>query len=63
MTLRMGIIGLGMMGRHHARVAREVEGVQLVAVADAKVAAELYAWWIGRRGPRITDQAERSSAP
>ena len=35
MTLRMGIIGLGMMGRHHARVAREVEGIDLVAVADA----------------------------
>jgi len=35
MTLRIGIIGLGMMGRHHARVAREVEGVELVAVADA----------------------------
>jgi predicted dehydrogenase len=31
----MGIIGLGMMGRHHARVAREIEGVELVAVADA----------------------------
>lgn len=35
MTLRIGIIGLGMMGRHHARVAREVAGVELVAVADA----------------------------
>lgn len=35
MTVRLGIIGLGMMGRHHARVAREVEGMQLVAVADA----------------------------
>lgn len=35
MTLRFGLIGLGMMGRHHARVAREVEGVELVAVADA----------------------------
>ncbi len=35
MTVRMGIIGLGMMGRHHARVAREVSGVELVAVADA----------------------------
>ncbi len=35
MTIKMGIIGLGMMGRHHARVAREVEGVELVAVADA----------------------------
>lgn len=35
MTLRFGLIGLGMMGRHHARVAREVNGVELVAVADA----------------------------
>ncbi len=31
---RMGLIGLGSMGRHHARVIREVEGMQLVAVAD-----------------------------
>jgi predicted dehydrogenase len=33
--LRVGLIGLGMMGRHHARVVREVEGLSLVAVADA----------------------------
>lgn len=33
--LRVGLIGLGMMGRHHARVVRELDGVQLVAVADA----------------------------
>jgi UDP-N-acetylglucosamine 3-dehydrogenase len=33
--LRVGLIGLGMMGRHHARVVREVEGLDLVAVADA----------------------------
>jgi predicted dehydrogenase len=33
--LRVGLIGLGMMGRHHARVIREVEGLDLVAVADA----------------------------
>ncbi|WP_141820014.1 Gfo/Idh/MocA family protein [Ornithinimicrobium humiphilum] len=30
----MGLIGLGSMGRHHARVIREVEGMELVAVAD-----------------------------
>lgn len=36
MTIRVGLIGLGMMGRHHARVAREVEGVKLVAVADER---------------------------
>lgn len=35
-NLRVGLIGLGMMGRHHARVIREVEGVDLVAVADAQ---------------------------
>ncbi|MGM7669978.1 Gfo/Idh/MocA family oxidoreductase [Microbacterium sp. A93] len=35
MTLRTGLIGLGMMGRHHARVMRTVEGTELVAVADA----------------------------
>lgn len=33
-TLRAGLIGLGMMGRHHARVLRALEGVELVAVAD-----------------------------
>jgi predicted dehydrogenase len=33
--LRVGLIGLGMMGRHHARVVREVDGLSLVAVADA----------------------------
>ena len=32
--LRVGLIGLGMMGRHHARVIREVDGMKLVAVAD-----------------------------
>lgn len=34
-TIRMGLIGLGAMGRHHARVIREVQGMELVAVADA----------------------------
>lgn len=33
-NLRAGLLGVGMMGRHHARVLREVEGVDLVAVAD-----------------------------
>ncbi|WP_122260758.1 Gfo/Idh/MocA family protein [Ornithinimicrobium cerasi] len=33
-TVRMGLIGLGSMGRHHARVIRSVEGMELVAVAD-----------------------------
>jgi len=33
-ALRAGLIGLGMMGRNHARALRAVEGVDLVAVAD-----------------------------
>lgn len=33
-NLRAGLIGLGAMGRHHARVLREIDGVDLVAVAD-----------------------------
>lgn len=34
-TLRAGLIGLGMMGRHHARNLKALDGVDLVAVADA----------------------------
>lgn len=34
-SLRAGLIGLGSMGRHHARVLRSLDGVELVAVADA----------------------------
>lgn len=33
-NLRAGLLGVGMMGRHHARVMREVEGIDLVAIAD-----------------------------
>jgi len=34
-NLRAGLIGLGMMGRHHARVLASLEGVELIGVADA----------------------------
>ncbi len=34
MTLRAGLIGLGMMGRNHARVLHALEGVDLVGIAD-----------------------------
>ena len=33
-TLRAALIGLGSMGRHHARNLRSIDGVELVAVAD-----------------------------
>lgn len=35
-NLRVGLVGLGMMGRHHARVLRELDGVDLVAIADGQ---------------------------
>ena len=34
-ALRVGVIGVGVMGSHHARVYDELPGAQLVAVADA----------------------------
>jgi predicted dehydrogenase len=34
MTLRAGLLGLGMMGRNHARVLHELDGLELVAAAD-----------------------------
>ncbi len=37
--LRAAVIGVGAMGRHHARVYTEIEGVRLVAVADPDEAA------------------------
>ena len=33
-NLRAGLIGLGMMGRNHARVLRSLDGIDLVALAD-----------------------------
>ena len=33
-ALRVGVIGLGSMGRHHSRVVRSTPGMELVAVAD-----------------------------
>lgn len=33
-VLRAGLLGVGMMGRHHARVLRELPEVELVAIAD-----------------------------
>jgi predicted dehydrogenase len=35
-TVRAGLIGLGMMGRHHARVLRSLDDVELVATADPR---------------------------
>ncbi|MEK9500111.1 Gfo/Idh/MocA family protein [Gaopeijia maritima] len=45
--LRMGVVGTGSLGFHHARILRDVEGVEMVGIHDrraeraAEVAAEL----------------------
>ncbi|WP_062071033.1 Gfo/Idh/MocA family protein [Demequina sediminicola] len=33
--LKVGLAGVGMMGRHHARVLKSLDGVELVGIADA----------------------------
>ena len=35
--LRVGVVGVGHLGRHHARVLSGIEGVTLAGVADARV--------------------------
>ena len=32
--LRMGVVGVGSLGQHHARLLSEMESVRLIAVAD-----------------------------
>ncbi|MBV8715710.1 MAG: Gfo/Idh/MocA family oxidoreductase [Chloroflexi bacterium] len=39
MTVRVAVVGLGTMGRHHVRVLDEMEPVELVGVADANAQA------------------------
>jgi predicted dehydrogenase len=33
-ALKVGVVGVGYLGRHHARIYSELDGVELVAVAD-----------------------------
>ena len=33
-TVRIGVIGVGHLGQHHARLLASMEGVQLIAVCD-----------------------------
>lgn len=34
--LRMAVIGVGALGRHHARILSQIDGVELVAVVDSR---------------------------
>ena len=35
-SLRLAVIGVGHLGRHHARILAALDGVRLVAVVDTK---------------------------
>ena len=36
--VRLAVVGVGHLGRHHARIASTLEGVELVAVIDTNEA-------------------------
>ena len=36
-ALKMAVVGVGALGRHHARILSQMPGVELVAVADPNV--------------------------
>jgi predicted dehydrogenase len=38
MALRIGVVGVGYLGRHHARILSSLPGVELVSVVDTNVA-------------------------
>jgi predicted dehydrogenase len=38
MTLRLGVVGVGYLGRHHARILSSLPGIDLVAVVDINTA-------------------------
>ncbi len=50
--LRMAVVGVGALGRHHARILSEMAGVQLVAVADSdprrgqEIAEKCHTQWV-----------------
>lgn len=55
--IRCGVIGVGRMGRHHARVYAQLPDVELVGVVDAipQAAADIVEQWGGRPFASIDD--------
>jgi len=57
MSLRMAVVGVGHLGKHHARILSAMPGVELVAVVDTNAArAEEVAKTSGTRP--LTDARE-----
>ena len=71
-NLRAGLVGIGMMGRNHARVLGSLEGVELAVVADeqqlcfGRVDVPMHGDEIRRRRHRRlvdNDEVARSQSP
>ena len=58
--VRCGVIGVGRMGRHHARVYAQTKGVELVGVVDLNVEAreEITSQWGGAPMERVEELVE-----
>ncbi len=54
--LRVGVIGVGVMGSNHARVFAEMPGAQLVGVADPDGAMEIVARALGCKAVSTVDE-------
>lgn len=61
--IRVGVIGVGNMGRHHARIYSQMEGAELVAVADLREEAEEVAVRYGARFYRDHREMLRKERP
>ena len=35
--IRVGVVGVGHLGRHHARILKSIDGVELVGVVDSRI--------------------------
>ena len=66
--LRVAVIGVGMLGRHHARILSTLPNVQLVAVVDPvaeraqPIAAEYHCDWVQDYRALANDSAEQIDA-
>lgn len=62
--LRVGVIGVGHLGQHHARLLGAMEGVELIGVVDVKPgrADEIAAKCGTRAWPRAADLMDRTDA-
>jgi predicted dehydrogenase len=56
-TIRCGVVGVGRMGRHHARVYTELPGATLVGVVDQD--AQRRADIVSKHGGKAFDSVEQ----